>query len=221
MNRFFSGENVIFRFTGNVMDVAVLSLLWVVCCLPVVTIVPATAALYYSCVKCVRFKESGPYGNFFRSFRDNLRTGIPATLVFLVVAGILLLGFQGLNYALPDSSLGMVLMLAYLFLCLVPVGAFSACAALLSRFNYSVGSLLADSLRVSLRDVPRVLPAAILKVITLLLCIRYLFYLVWFFLPALDALLVSLFLEPVLRKYTPEEEGLENLDPEERPWYLR
>ena len=50
---------------------------------------------------------------------------------------------------------------------------------------------------------------------------RSMFFMVWIFLPAVDALLVSLLLEPVLKKYTPMEEGLEDLPKEEWPWYLR
>ena len=57
---FFSGSNPIFRFAGRVLDVIVLSALWLFCSLGVVTIGPATAALYYSCAKCLRRGEPGP-----------------------------------------------------------------------------------------------------------------------------------------------------------------
>ena len=55
MQSFFSGENFFFRATGRILDLVVLSLLWLVCSLPMVTVGPATAALYYSCVKCLRY----------------------------------------------------------------------------------------------------------------------------------------------------------------------
>lgn len=221
MNRFFSGDNVLFRFTGNVLDVVVLSLLWLVCCVPIVTILPATAALYYSCVKCIRFREPGPYGSFFQSFRENLRCGIPGSVVFVAVGLVLWLGLRGLDAAAPAGPVGVVLVVAYICLCLVPMGVFVVCAALLSRFSYTPGGLLADSLRLTLRHLLRLLPAAFLWGGTLVLCVRYFFYMVWMVLPALCALAASRFLEPVLRKYTPMEEGIEDLPPEERPWYLR
>ena len=74
----FNPDSTFFRFTGRVLDAVVLSVLFLLCCLPVVTIGPAASALYYSCVKYIRRGESGAYRGFFHAFRDNLRAGIPA-----------------------------------------------------------------------------------------------------------------------------------------------
>jgi uncharacterized membrane protein YesL len=217
---FFSGDNPIFRFTGLVLDIVVLSLLWLLCSLPLLTLVPATAALYYSCVKCLRYKEPGPYGSFLRAFRENLRTGVPVSAVVLAASALLWMGYRGLSAALPagDRSSAVVL-LACLLLLLLPVGVFSMGAALLSRFDCTVSSLLANSLRMTLGHLPRVLAAAFCNAATALLCIRYFYFLVWLALPAIDALLVSRFLEPVLRRYTPGREDGEDSD--SKPWYLK
>lgn len=221
MNRFFSGDNPIFRFTGRVLDVIVLSLLWFVCCLPVVTILPATAALYYSCVKCIRYREPEPYGSFFRSFRENLRTGAGAMVAFLLIAAVLWLGYRGIRTVFPGTETkARVVRYTYLVLMLLPVGWFSCAAALLSRFSNSVMGLLGNSARVAMGNLLRVLPAAVVSAAVVVLSLQYFYLLVWLLLPALGALLASLFLEPVLRKYTPLGEW-EDTEPEERPWYLR
>lgn len=221
MNRFFSGANVLFRFTGRVLDVVVLSLLWFVCSLPVVTILPATAALYYSCVKCIRYREPGPYGSFFSSFRENLRTGAGAMLVFLLVAAVLWMGYRGVCAVFPGTETkALVIRYAYLVLMLLPVGWFSCAAALLSRFSYSAMGLLGNSARVAMGNLLRIVPAAIVSAAVVLLSLQYFYLLVWLLIPALGALLASLFLEPVLRKYTPLGEWAD-VEPEERPWYLR
>ena len=52
--KFFSLENPIWKFIGNLADFFLLSCLWYLCCLPVVTAGAATTALYY-----VTFKD-GP-----------------------------------------------------------------------------------------------------------------------------------------------------------------
>lgn len=222
VHSFFSGDNPFFRLTGMILDVAVLSLLWLVCCLPVVTIGPATAALYYSCVKCLRFHEPGPYGSFFSALRENLGTGVGFTLVFAAVAALLRWGYGFLTGILPEGETwSAVMQIAYLLLALLPVGAFSAGAALLSRFQYTVRGLLSDSIRIVFRHFPRVFLAAVLNAAAVFLGIRYFYYMVWLILPALEALLVSLVLEPLLRQYTPQPEGEEELDPEDLPWYLR
>ena len=61
---FFDSESPFFCLLGRVLDIVVLSVLWLICSLPIVTIGPASAALYYSCAKCLRYKEPHPYGSF-------------------------------------------------------------------------------------------------------------------------------------------------------------
>ena len=50
-----------------------LSLCWTLCSLPVITAVPAAAALYHTCALCVRRGESGAFSRFLRSFSHNLK----------------------------------------------------------------------------------------------------------------------------------------------------
>lgn len=216
MGGFFSSKNILFRAAERILDVCVLSLLWLVCSLPVLTAVPAASALYYSCVKCLRRGEKGPYVNFLRAFRDNLKTGIAASAVFLAL-GLLFAWFNFmLGQLAPPAA-----RIAYLIIMLLPAGTLTCAPALLSRFDCTLRSLLRDAAHLTLRHLPGVLAGAVLNVLTALACIKYFFFMAWLVLPALDALLVSLFLEPVLKKYTPVDEELEALPPEERPWYLR
>ena len=222
MNGFFSGNNKLFRFCTFALDIVVLSLMWIVCSLPVITIGPATAALYYSCVKCLRYQEPGPYTNFISSFKENLRTGVGLTIVFLIVAVLLRGGYQLLDGVFPDSgTVSALVMMAYLLFLLFPIGVFSCAVALLSRFGYSVGGLIRDSIRITFKHLSRLLLVAVVNTAAVILSVRYFYFLVWLVIPSADALIVSRFIEPLLRRYTPKLEELEELPPEERPWYLR
>lgn len=216
---FFNPENPFFRFTGRVLDIMVLSVLWLVCSLPVVTIGPASAALYYSCAKCLRHQESGPYRNFLSAFRQNLKTGIGATVVFLLLAVLLDAGYLFLVMAAgAGGSVWGVVRTMYLVLLVIPVSMASCAFPLLSRFTYTVGGLLSNSLRLTFRHLPRVVAAGALTVTAVVLTVLFWYYGVMLLTPALCALLSTFLLEPVFRKYTPEEELEEGAEP---PWYLR
>ena len=55
------------KFTGSmstVADLIILSALWTVCCIPVITIPTASGALYYAIVKAVR-KGHGDASHFY------------------------------------------------------------------------------------------------------------------------------------------------------------
>ncbi len=84
-NGFFSGSNPLFRLTGRFLDLVVLSFFFLLASLPVVTLGPAAAALYYSSVKCLRRGEGSPYRSFWASFRENLRPGIGALAIFTFI----------------------------------------------------------------------------------------------------------------------------------------
>ena len=94
MGGFFNPERGIWAALSTLVDVCGLSILWLFLCLPVVTIGPATAALYYTVVKCVRGRESGAFKYYLLSLRDNMKVGCAATLLCLL-AGALLAGGDG------------------------------------------------------------------------------------------------------------------------------
>lgn len=72
----------------------ILSLFWLACSLPVVTIGAASAALYDAPVHGIRREEAGCYRRFFRTFRRELKTAVPAWLLWGAAAIALLLGGQ-------------------------------------------------------------------------------------------------------------------------------
>ena len=93
MGEFFNPEKGIWVWLSTLVDICGLSILWTFLCLPIVTIGPATAALYYTVVKCVRGRESGAFGYYFRSFRQNFKVGLLAGLIAIPLS-LLLLGGQ-------------------------------------------------------------------------------------------------------------------------------
>ena len=82
--KFFSLENPIWKFIGNLADFFLLSCLWYLCCLPVVTAGAATTALYYVTLKMARGQEGQLIPAFFHSFKQNLKQ---ATALWVGVLG--------------------------------------------------------------------------------------------------------------------------------------
>ena len=91
MGGIFSLDSPAYRFMYRAAELSLLNALCLVCCLPVVTIGPAMAALYSVTMK-LSWGESPPLiRSFFRAFRDNFRQALPVWLVQLLL-GILLVG---------------------------------------------------------------------------------------------------------------------------------
>ena len=89
MNKFFSIDSPLMVALGRIMDLVILSFLWLICSIPVITAGSATAALDYVTLKLVRGDEVKVAGAFFHSFKTNLKQGIVLTLIFLILGGVL------------------------------------------------------------------------------------------------------------------------------------
>lgn len=83
MGGIFSPNSPTMIFLGRVADIVILSLLWLVCSIPIITIGPATSALYYVTLKMVRDEDGSIVKSFFHGLKDNLGQGIILTVIFL------------------------------------------------------------------------------------------------------------------------------------------
>lgn len=203
MGEFFNPEKGIWAWLSTLVDIVGLSILWIALCLPVVTIVPATAALYYTVVKCVRGRESGAFGYYLRSFRNNLKTGVKAGLI-AIPAALLLYGGHNIVrwYGTRVGGIAYVLYVAYYFILILPAGVLCWLSPLLGRFDYGVRDLLRTAAQLTIAHLPSTVIVVLLTAQSAVFCIER-----WWpvtVLPSVAILLVSLFTERIFQKYSPE-----------------
>lgn len=200
----FNPESGLMIAMTQVTDVIFLSLFWLLCCFPVVTIGPATAALYDACYKGFRKGDKHPWQRFWKSFRGNLKTGIPATVVFLALLLGAVWGMIQIWNAAVYGEISWMLFAAAAFLALLLLGILCLMFPLLSRFETGFVQLMKNTFLLAFANLPRTLLLGFVNAVCAYLCIRFIFPI--FFLPAVAALLSSLFVEPMLKPYMPSEE---------------
>gem|GEM_PF-3196438 len=156
--RIFNPENAFFRTADKLADLVMLSLMWALCSIPLVTLGPATAALYDAAVKILRRGEAGNiYQRFFHSFRLNFKVGALTSLAVLAAA-VLLYGLGNFLYRLAlTGKAGVVLYYAYLLLLLLPIGMISYLFPVLSRFTFGAGGLIGTCWKLALNHLPSTL----------------------------------------------------------------
>lgn len=133
MDRIFSLDSKFFKVMNRVGNVIYLSILWMIGCIPIVTICASTIAFYYAMVKAVRRENGYVSTEFFRSYKDNLKKSIPVTLLFMV-AGVLLyidrVYMQGV-----EGEAAAAISLLYTLLSLVVIALFHYLIPVMSRFT--------------------------------------------------------------------------------------
>lgn len=198
---FFDPQKGIWPFFGKLADLLGLSLLWVVCSLPIVTMGAATTALYDSVSHCLRKGENGPMARFFSSFKKELMTSTVAHLLWgAVIAALVAVvwHFRG-QMAVFEGPAAVALEAVWFLVLLIPVGCWCWMFPLLSRFTFSPTGLISTGLRFTFAYLPRTLAVVIIFMAGLT-------FTLWLFIPipivpGLVALAWTYLMEPAFQKY--------------------
>lgn len=197
---FFNPEGKFFRIGSKAADLLLASVLWLVCCLPLVTVGPACTALYDVVVRNIHNGQgSGICRDFLRVFRQNFRQSVGLMLIFTTLAAAALVAAQ--LYAEQGASDTVTVWFLRAILVVVMMAAPYG-FALISRFENTFGRILLLTLYLTFRHLPTSLVLAILLSLGGLLV--YLHLPLAVLMPGLICLLMSLLLERVICFHAPE-----------------
>lgn len=90
----FNYNNPLIVFMVRVANMMIVSFYWVLCCIPIVTILPASAALYHCVTRVVMGSGAGVTRDFFHSFKGALKPGIQLSIVIEVVGVLVYIGIR-------------------------------------------------------------------------------------------------------------------------------
>lgn len=208
MDRF---RNILTRMT----ELMWLSLLWIIACLPIVSIGAACAAAYYAATKSLRHDRSTIAACFWYSFKQNLKQGISLTIVFAAIST--LIAFYRNSFAFLEqetSPIGSVVFGALLItIVIIFASIFVWIFPRLSRFHNKTDAQITLAFFTAVRHIIRTLALCL----WMALCVALIFLSIpfAFILPGLYFYISSFLIEPVLRK-----EALERQDPDSSDtWY--
>ena len=165
----FKYNNPVIRVLIKIANLILVSLYWALTCIPIVTIITSTSAMYYTVAKVVNGSGDGVTRSFFGAFKENFKKGI---LLSLLVAGSGVILFFDLYFGYANygkSSFAMVYFfigvpLAILWLALVlylPV--------VFARFDGTLGVILQLTAYFSSRNLVRtILMILVLAVVVFL-----------------------------------------------------
>ena len=216
LGSFFNPDNFLWSTISKIIDLVVLSLVWVLCSLPLVTIGAASAALYYSIVKCVRRGRSHAVREFFHAFKDALGKGIIAELIWAAFAFMMLVSDVPLALTFLDTGKIQDTALFILFVVKLLLLLSVACwfVPLLSRYNQSIFQLLKASLFLMIRRIFATLGSIVLLLVAVLAAVYEPLFLS--FVPGIAMLLLSFLQEPGLQSIYDQSEA----DDAQDTWYM-
>ena len=205
MKRFFNPENKVFTAIGIVGDHLVLSLLWIVCSLPIVTIGAASAAICHVSKMLAEGLECRVIRDFFGAFRQHFPLATRLWLAYLAV-GLVLAADIYICLGLMAAGVGWANLVLGAFMALTLLYGISLCWVFPYIVRVPSGFLQAvkQSFTVGIAKLGYSLLMLAAPVLLGFLTLYAAFLLP--FLPGLTALCDTLLIRFVLRKYIKKEE---------------
>ena len=185
-----------------------MSIYWLACSLPVVTIGAATSALYYASMKD-HLGEGTITRNFFRAFVRDFKQSLLLELIVVVVAGILVLDL----YILPQMNipLGGLVQVVLTVVAVLGIAMLSYLFPLVARYENTMVQRFRNAVFMSLMNFHYTLLIVAINCAPLLLLVLLpdLFLsmtpLLVLILPGMCAMINSKFFLKIFKQYEPEQ----------------
>ena len=209
MSKLFSLDSPVMNFLSNLADMILLNIVYLICCIPIVTIGAATTALYTVTLKMVRKEYPAILKSFFTAFRKNLKTSTLCWIPMIVAAIILFLDYRLLG-ALP-GTLQSVIRIALSIIALLYLMILLYLFPYIARFDNNVKNTFKNTILISIMNLPLTLLMLVAN-ITLIIVSLLTFQTMIIALSAailftfsVLAYLQSILFTRIFKKYEPEE----------------
>lgn len=144
----FQMDSPFFQFMNTLATFIGLNVLFLLLCLPVVTIGPAITTLYTTTMQEAREEYSSVFATFFQAFKKNFFQSTLAFFLYLFLALVFL--FNAIFWGKQGTLLGTILLLVMVLALLITAISFSYTFPLIARFQNSLKQTLKNSIFLSL-----------------------------------------------------------------------
>lgn len=195
------------QFFVRILDLVVISMVFMITCIPVVTIGCALTSLYYTIVKSIVHEEGHIIRNYFHGFYMNWKQG----LVLGIICDVLLAVFIG-NLAviilLGLGNIGIIFGAIFIAILLLVFVMMAYCFPILARFEVTLSGLLQTGFQLLLQYGKVSFQVLVMEMLLFLGIAAGLFSMpvLLIFLPGMIIYAQSKLLEPILMQYMQKEE---------------
>lgn len=210
MNKLFDPDNIVMQFLSMIYDLVVLNLLFLIGCIPIVTIGASTSAMYYVSLKMLRGEAPYIGKSFWKSFRENFKQATLIWLMFLGAAALLIGDFFIMRTL--NTGIFAVIRVMLWILCLLLVCMFLYVFPFISHFKCTTKQAIKNSLLLTIGQLPFTVILLLLHGIIPFLATRSVKLFSLFSAVGLIcgfsviAFTACIFLDRIFKKFEPEEE---------------
>lgn len=189
MGRIFNFEGPVFTALSRLADLFWLNLLYILCCIPLVTVGAASTALYYVTLKMAKDEEGYITRSYFKSFKENF---VQATIIWILLLLVMVIMIMDIKIAgggntaevFNSSLISNVVIVAVGVMAIVLAMTFIYVFPILAQFENTIKNTIKNAFLISIRHLPYTFLMLVITAIPVVL--------IWFF-PALLILVLIMF----------------------------
>lgn len=159
----FNTESPVFQFLGTLFDFVILNILFLITCIPVITIGPAVSALYTVTLREARNEQGYIIRPYFKAFKDNFKHSFLLSLLYTIIGAILLYNLA--FWAQMKTAAGTVFLIIVAVCTLLYIISLLYVFALRARFDNTIKRTAKNSLLVALASPKQTLTLLLIAVI--------------------------------------------------------
>ena len=195
----FNSGSPFWALIGGFGELLILSLMWFLGAIPLVTLGASTAALYDTVFHCIRNSESDIFSRFWSTYKNELLLSLPCSVLWLgVIVGSFRL-YRFYTDAAGTSSLAYSTAIAWIILQIAVLGIACWVAPIQSRFTFRFGPLTGTAVKIAVAHAGRSFLLGLITALAIWLSLRYIVPVM--ILPGATVLLWTFLIEPVFQKY--------------------
>ncbi len=218
MDGFFGEDSIFIQMISRISDIVILNVVFLISCLPIVTIGAAFTALNYTAMNAVSKDDGYIAKRYFKAFKENLKQSTIVWLIMLIVGFVLTVDvyFWVNQWKTEQAPYLPILIIISVFMLFVYLMILMWVFPIMAKFKNTTGKYIWNSLALAINHFPFTILMIIVAAGTLLLCYFY-FYMTVFMIVCGFGLLAygyAFILLYFFKKHMPKEENISEEDSE-------
>ena len=150
--RFNWSDNVVMRALGKIGDMICLNVMWLICCIPIITIGASTTALYTVMLRMVKNEEGYIFRGFLKAFKSNFKQSTLIWLILLLLGIVWTVDFRVAGF-MPGMA-GIILSAIFLALGFILLSVMIYIFPLTARYENGIKATFKNALILTVAKLP-------------------------------------------------------------------
>lgn len=168
MDNLFRYDNKFFEILGKITNIVILNLLFIISCLPVITIGASITALYYVAMQMVKEEETYIVKEFIKRFKENFKSSTLVWCIMLIIGIVLAVDLYA-STLISNKIISNILKLVFTMISIIYIFALTYVFPIISKFENTVKNTIINSILLSVQSLPYTVIMVILNLSPLLL----------------------------------------------------